>query len=222
MGLVPAADLERAREPAEHLARGGVVDGGGRRRDRRTAPPAAQARERGGGGERERAADHAPDRLPDPRARAVVSRARARRGRRDAGAPVRGGRGDPGGRELVRPGRAALDRPRPERPRTSPSWASTFGFHPLALEDCAHEEQRPKFEQYPASLFSVVHRLAPDAGRHRRARARGGRLPHRRRARHVPLRADRRGGPGVRALRGRARRCSRAGPTSSCTSSTTR
>jgi magnesium transporter len=36
-----------------------------------------------------------------------------------------------------------------------------FQFHPLALEDCAHEDQRPKFEQYPGSLFSVVHRLAP-------------------------------------------------------------
>jgi magnesium transporter len=37
----------------------------------------------------------------------------------------------------------------------------TFRFHPLALEDAAHEDQRPKFEQYPGSLFAVVHRLVP-------------------------------------------------------------
>jgi magnesium transporter len=65
-----------------------------------------------------------------------------------------------GGRELVRPG--------------APMWidltptsehvgfvGERFGFHPLALEDCLHEDQRPKFEQYPGSLFSVIHRLTP-------------------------------------------------------------
>jgi magnesium transporter len=39
-----------------------------------------------------------------------------------------------------------------------------FHFHPLALDDCAHEDQRVKFDQYPESVFTVVHRvsLAPD------------------------------------------------------------
>lgn len=36
-----------------------------------------------------------------------------------------------------------------------------FGFHPLALEDCAHLDQRPKFEDYPGALFAVIHRLVP-------------------------------------------------------------
>jgi magnesium transporter len=36
-----------------------------------------------------------------------------------------------------------------------------FGFHPLALEDCSHEDQRTKFEEYPESAFMVLHRLAP-------------------------------------------------------------
>jgi magnesium transporter len=36
-----------------------------------------------------------------------------------------------------------------------------FGFHPLALEDCAHEDQRTKFEEYPDTVFMVLHRLAP-------------------------------------------------------------
>lgn len=39
--------------------------------------------------------------------------------------------------------------------------AARFGFHPLALEDCVHEGQRVKFEQYADSLFTVVHRLSP-------------------------------------------------------------
>jgi len=65
-----------------------------------------------------------------------------------------------GGRELVRPGGPLWV----DLPPTAENIAfvgQTFQFHPLALEDCAHEDQRPKFEQYPASLFSVVHRLAP-------------------------------------------------------------
>ena len=41
--------------------------------------------------------------------------------------------------------------------------ARTFHFHPLALEDCAHEDQRTKFEQYPDNLFTVVHRITPAA-----------------------------------------------------------
>jgi magnesium transporter len=36
-----------------------------------------------------------------------------------------------------------------------------FQFHPLALEDCAHEDQRVKFEQYGDHLFMVVHRMMP-------------------------------------------------------------
>jgi magnesium transporter len=71
-----------------------------------------------------------------------------------------GGKVIAGGRELVRPGAAVwVDlAPTPE----NLAWAGeTFRFHPLALEDSAHEDQRPKFEQYPGSLFSVVHRLAP-------------------------------------------------------------
>ncbi|MBI5066632.1 MAG: magnesium transporter CorA family protein [Deltaproteobacteria bacterium] len=36
-----------------------------------------------------------------------------------------------------------------------------FGFHPLAIEDCAHEDQRPKFEDYPEAQFCVIHRLGP-------------------------------------------------------------
>jgi magnesium transporter len=37
-----------------------------------------------------------------------------------------------------------------------------FAFHPLALEDAAHQDQRPKLEQYgPGMLLAVVHRLQP-------------------------------------------------------------
>jgi magnesium transporter len=32
---------------------------------------------------------------------------------------------------------------------------SRFGFHPLALEDCAHSDQRPKSEEYGEYLFIV-------------------------------------------------------------------
>jgi magnesium transporter len=65
-----------------------------------------------------------------------------------------------GGRELVRPG-ASLWIDLPPIPENIAFVGETFQFHPLALEDCAHEDQRPKFEQYPGSLFSVIHRLAP-------------------------------------------------------------
>jgi magnesium transporter len=73
---------------------------------------------------------------------------------------IEGDRAVRGGRELVRPGAPLwIDlAPTPD----NIAWiGATFQFHPLALEDCAHEDQRPKFEQYPGSLFSVVHRLAP-------------------------------------------------------------
>jgi len=36
-----------------------------------------------------------------------------------------------------------------------------FGFHHLALEDCAHEDQRPKLEEYAEAQFCVIHRLGP-------------------------------------------------------------
>jgi len=73
---------------------------------------------------------------------------------------VEDGRAIVGGRELVRPGAPVwLDlAPTPENLAFV---AGAFRFHPLALEDCAHGDQRPKFEQYPGSFFSVVHRLAP-------------------------------------------------------------
>lgn len=35
-----------------------------------------------------------------------------------------------------------------------------FGFHPLALEDSAHFDQRPKLEDYDAYLFLVTHGLS--------------------------------------------------------------
>lgn len=69
-----------------------------------------------------------------------------------------GGRVVTGGRELVRPG--------------APTWIDcdpsdenlaflrdTFGFHPLALEDCQTEDQRPKLDLYDGASFLVVHRL---------------------------------------------------------------
>jgi magnesium transporter len=72
---------------------------------------------------------------------------------------VEGGRAAVGGRELVAPGAPIWIDCAPT-PENLAYLGATFGFHPLALEDCAHEDQRPKFEQYPGSLFLVVHRLA--------------------------------------------------------------
>ncbi len=37
---------------------------------------------------------------------------------------------------------------------------ATFGFHPLALEDCAHQDQRPKAEEYGDYLFVVTQGFA--------------------------------------------------------------
>lgn len=65
-----------------------------------------------------------------------------------------------GGRELVRPGAAMWIDLAPTTEHVA-FVGERFGFHPLALEDCLHEDQRPKFEQYPGSLFSVIHRLTP-------------------------------------------------------------
>lgn len=39
-----------------------------------------------------------------------------------------------------------------------------FRFHPLALEDCLHLDQRPKMEEYEDSLFIVVHAFSTAAG----------------------------------------------------------
>jgi magnesium transporter len=70
------------------------------------------------------------------------------------------GRVRTGGRELVRPGAPLWIDLSPSTEHVA-FVGERFGFHPLALEDCLHEDQRPKFEQYPGSLFSVVHRLVP-------------------------------------------------------------
>jgi magnesium transporter len=35
-----------------------------------------------------------------------------------------------------------------------------FGLHPLAIEDCAHFDQRPKLEEYGGYLFVVIHGFA--------------------------------------------------------------
>jgi magnesium transporter len=43
-------------------------------------------------------------------------------------------------------------------------WLATrFAFHPLALEDAAHADQRSKFEDYPGTDFIVLHRLSAGA-----------------------------------------------------------
>jgi magnesium transporter len=71
-----------------------------------------------------------------------------------------GGRVTSGGRELVEPGARLWIDCAPDV-ETLAFLSKTFGFHPLALEDCAQEGQRPKYEPYPESLFCVVHRVAP-------------------------------------------------------------
>lgn len=35
--------------------------------------------------------------------------------------------------------------------------AREFGFHPLSIEDCRHEHQRPKVEEYPGYYFIVIY-----------------------------------------------------------------
>jgi len=71
-----------------------------------------------------------------------------------------GGKIVAGGRELIRPG-APIWVDLAPTPDAIAFVGETFHFHPLAMEDAAHEDQRPKFEQYPGALFSVVHRLVP-------------------------------------------------------------
>ncbi len=34
-----------------------------------------------------------------------------------------------------------------------------FGLHPLAIEDCLTQDQRPKLEEYPSNVFVVIHEL---------------------------------------------------------------
>jgi len=35
--------------------------------------------------------------------------------------------------------------------------AERFGFHPLTIEDCAHQDQRPKLEEFDGYFFIVIH-----------------------------------------------------------------
>jgi len=65
-----------------------------------------------------------------------------------------------GGREVCEPGAALWIDLSPD-PDDLAWLGQRFGFHPLALEDCAHADQRTKFEEYPEALFAVIHRLAP-------------------------------------------------------------
>ncbi len=65
-----------------------------------------------------------------------------------------------GGQELAGPG-APLWIDLAPTPENLALLADRFQFHPLALEDCAHEDQRVKFEQYENHLFMVVHRMMP-------------------------------------------------------------
>ncbi len=65
-----------------------------------------------------------------------------------------------GGRELAGPG-APLWLDLAPTPENLAFLAERFQFHPLALDDCAHEDQRVKFEQYGDHLFMVVHRMMP-------------------------------------------------------------
>ncbi len=65
-----------------------------------------------------------------------------------------------GGQELAGPG-APLWLDLAPSPEALAFLADRFQFHPLALEDCAHEDQRVKFEQYGDQLFMVVHRMMP-------------------------------------------------------------
>ncbi|HEY6100893.1 MAG TPA: magnesium transporter CorA family protein [Anaeromyxobacter sp.] len=66
-----------------------------------------------------------------------------------------------GGPELVKPGAITWIDASPT-PEDIAFIGEKFAFHPLALEDAAHQDQRPKLEQYGAGmLLAVVHRLQP-------------------------------------------------------------
>ena len=73
---------------------------------------------------------------------------------------VDGGKVQAGGRELTGPGGPIWIDCAPATDELA-FLGSRFGFHPLALEDCVHEGQRVKFEQYADHLFTVIHRLSP-------------------------------------------------------------
>jgi magnesium transporter len=64
-----------------------------------------------------------------------------------------------GGRELAAPGATIWVDCTPD-PDNLDWLATRFGFHPLALEDAAHADQRSKFEDYPGTAFVVLHRLS--------------------------------------------------------------
>jgi magnesium transporter len=72
----------------------------------------------------------------------------------------KGGQVRRGGKELAGPG-APLWVDLTPTPENLAFLAERFQFHPLALEDCAHEDQRVKFEQYGDHLFMVIHRMMP-------------------------------------------------------------
>ena len=66
-----------------------------------------------------------------------------------------------GGPELVRPGAITWIDAQPT-PENLAFVGEKFAFHPLSLEDAAHQDQRPKIEQYgPGMLLAVLHRLQP-------------------------------------------------------------
>src|SRR4051794_33892404 len=44
--------------------------------------------------------------------------------------------------------------------------STTFGFHPLAVRDCANRNQVPKIHRYEDHLFLVLHAPQPGAGGH--------------------------------------------------------
>jgi magnesium transporter len=67
----------------------------------------------------------------------------------------------PGGRDVCAPGADFLWVDLAPDAENLAWLGERFGFHPLALEDCANENQRTKFEEYPESVFMVLHRLAP-------------------------------------------------------------
>src|ERR1044071_4253246 len=46
------------------------------------------------------------------------------------------------------------------------SLAKQFGFHPLSIEDCRHQHQRPKVEEFPGYYFIVLYEaVLNEAGR---------------------------------------------------------
>lgn len=46
------------------------------------------------------------------------------------------------------------------------SLAKQFGFHPLSIEDCRHQHQRPKVEEFPGYYFIVLYEVdLSEAGR---------------------------------------------------------